>query len=86
MFVIPFFAVTVVFEQDPRDLGLQLGDVALGWRVVAIGVPLALLVAYVGSASPAMQAEYPQAKSTIHRPFLFLIAEAGYLVSVSNIS
>jgi membrane protease YdiL (CAAX protease family) len=80
MFVLPLVVMTVAFGRDPRELGLQLGDAAYGWRAVAIGVPLALLVGYVGSAGPAMQAEYPQAKSTIGRPFLFLIAEAGYVV------
>jgi membrane protease YdiL (CAAX protease family) len=80
MFVVPFVTMALVFQKDPRELGLQLGDTAYGWRVVAIGVPLALLVATIGSAGSAVQAEYPQARSTIRRPLLFLAVEACYLV------
>lgn len=79
-FVIPFVVMTVAFKSSPRELGLQLGDVRLGWRVLAIGLPMAFLAAYVGSANPAMQAEYPLAKSVKQDPRLFLLVEVFYLV------
>jgi membrane protease YdiL (CAAX protease family) len=72
--------LAAVFNRDSRDLGLQLGDVRLGWRILGIGLPLALLVAWIGSADPAIQAEYPLAKSVKGNPRLFLLMEAFYLV------
>jgi membrane protease YdiL (CAAX protease family) len=80
MFAVPFLVMVLLFQKDPGELGLQLGDTAYGWRALVIGVPVALVVAYVSSASPAMQSEYPQAKSTMRRPLTFLIAEACYLI------
>lgn len=80
MFVVPFLVVKLAFRQDLRKFGFQLGDVGYGLRVFVIALPILLLVAYVGSLDPAIQAEYPLAKSAIRHVPLFLFVELFYLV------
>jgi membrane protease YdiL (CAAX protease family) len=80
MFGVPFLVATLVFERHPRELGLQMGDMQYGGWVLAVALPVALLVAYLGSADRAMQSEYPLAQSVIGQPRLFLIVEVFYLV------
>jgi membrane protease YdiL (CAAX protease family) len=72
--------VVFAFGRDLGNYGVQRGDVRLGARVLALGLPLALLVAWIGSADAEMQTEYPLAKSVKERPGLFAITEAAYLV------
>jgi len=78
MFVVPFVGMTLVLSVSPRELGLQLGDVRLGGLALAVGLPVALCAAWIGSADPAMQAEYPLAKSVGQNPRLFLLVEVFY--------
>lgn len=80
MFCVPGFIVKVLFKKSFADFGLCLGDTKLGLRLVAIGTPLLLLSAYIGAGDPAMQAEYPLAKSTMQDWRVFLVVEAFYLV------
>jgi membrane protease YdiL (CAAX protease family) len=80
MFGIPALMVKGIFKKPLRDFGLQRGDVRAGLRWLMIGTPVALLAALVGSMDPAMRAEYPLAKSTVHHVELFLIVEGFYLV------
>jgi membrane protease YdiL (CAAX protease family) len=80
MFGVPCFIVTVVFRKRSRDFGFQLGDAKVGFRLIAIGVPVLLLAAYLGASNPAIQAEYPLARSMMENWGLFLIVEIFYLV------
>jgi membrane protease YdiL (CAAX protease family) len=78
MFVAPFVVMTLGFRVAPCEIGLQPGNVRLGGRILGFGVPLALLAAWMGAARPAMQAEYPLAKSIKGAPRQFLLVEAFY--------
>jgi membrane protease YdiL (CAAX protease family) len=80
MFAVPFVGMTIVLNHSPREFGLQLGDIRLGGLVLAIGLPVALLAAWLGSADPAMQAEYPLDKRIGQSPCRFLLVETFYLV------
>jgi membrane protease YdiL (CAAX protease family) len=80
MFVAPFVVMTAGFKADPREFGLQPGNVRLGGRILGFGVPLALIAAWLGAARPAMQVEYPLAKSIKGAPRQFLLVEAFYLI------
>lgn len=80
MFVVPFLVVKLVFKQDLCEFGFQLGDARYGLRVLVIALPILLLSAYAGSLDPAIQAEYPLAKSAIGHVPLFLLAELFYLI------
>lgn len=43
----------------PRDLGLGFGHARAGLVLLAVGLPLAALAGWIGSAAPAMRAVYP---------------------------
>ncbi len=80
MFVVPLFIVKVVFRQGLGEFGFRLGDARCGFRFVAVAMPFLLLLAYAASFDPAVQAEYPLAKSAMQRLPLFLTVELFYLV------
>jgi membrane protease YdiL (CAAX protease family) len=80
MFVVPSLVVKLAFRQDLREFGVRLGDARYGFRFVAAALPFSLLLAYVASLDPAIQAEYPLAKSTMQHVFLFLVVELFYLL------
>ncbi|MBN2414236.1 CPBP family intramembrane metalloprotease [bacterium] len=80
MFLIPFMVVRTAFRTGLRELGLRTGDLRYGLRFLAVAAPLFLLSAYLGSADPAMQAEYPLAGSSMTHAPLFLAVELFYLI------
>lgn len=79
MFAIPAVIARVVFKKPLRDFGLGLGDAKFGFTFVAIAAPLILLLAYSGSLTASIQAEYPLARSAVHSLPLFLAAETAYV-------
>jgi membrane protease YdiL (CAAX protease family) len=80
LFCIPALLVKAGFKRPLREFGLQHGDAREGLRLTAAALPVLLVAVYLGSADPAMQAEYPQAKSTIGHLAPFLIVEGFYLL------
>jgi membrane protease YdiL (CAAX protease family) len=79
MFVVPFLVVKLAFKQALHEFGLWLGDARCGFRVVVIGLPILLVIAYTGSLDSAIQAEYPLAKSSMQHVSSFLLVELFYL-------
>lgn len=57
--VIPALAGRTLLRMSWRELGLGLGDRRMGFVILAIAVPLALVAGYIGSQAPAMRAVYP---------------------------
>lgn len=80
MFCIPALLVRVGFRRSLREYGLQWGDPREGLRLVGVTLPLILLSVYLGTAGPAVQAEYPQAKSMMGHLAPFLLVESFYLL------
>jgi membrane protease YdiL (CAAX protease family) len=80
MFVVPFLVVKLAFKQDLREFGFRLGDARYGFRVVGIALPVLLVIAYIASLDPAIQVEYPLAKSTMQYVPSFLVVELFYLL------
>jgi membrane protease YdiL (CAAX protease family) len=80
MFGVPFFVVKVVFRRSLHEFGFRVGDARCGFRLVAVALPFLLLAIYVGSLDPAMQTEYPLAKSAMQHLPLFLVVETAYLL------
>lgn len=58
--VVPVIVIRVVWKQPLRDYGLGLGDVRLGWKVLAVGLAIALPAMWIGSRDPAMREAYPR--------------------------
>lgn len=56
--VIPVAAARAIGLR-PRELGLGAGDTRTGLALVAMGLPLAVVAGWIGSAVPAMRAVYP---------------------------
>jgi membrane protease YdiL (CAAX protease family) len=79
MAVIPAILVKVVFKKRLRDFGLTWGDAKFGFTFVAVAAPLLLLSVYAGAATPAIQAEYPLARSAVQSLPLFLAIETAYV-------
>jgi membrane protease YdiL (CAAX protease family) len=77
MFLVPWLVARTAFQRKGSELGLQLGDARYGFVAVAIGLPVALAAAYLGSLDPAMQAEYPIARSA-WRSFALIVATEGF--------
>ena len=80
MFGVPALIVKLLFKGRLRDWGLRVGDVRQGLRHLAIGLPLCLLAAYLGSLDPAVRAAYPLARSAVGHVSRFLAVEACYLL------
>lgn len=80
MFLIPFAIIRTVFRTGLQELGFRKGDLRYGLRFLAVAAPLFLLSAYLGSGDPAMQAEYPLAKSIMGHAPLFIAVELFYLI------
>jgi len=80
MFWIPYFIIKIGFKDKLKNFGFQFGDRRYGFRFILITLPLTIWIIYVGSASTAIQAEYPLARSTIGLLPLFLIVEVFYLL------
>lgn len=59
-FVVPVLVIRLVWKQPLREHGLGLGDVRLGWKVVAIGLVIAIPAMWLASRDPAMRAAYPR--------------------------
>jgi hypothetical protein len=59
-FVVPVLVIRLVWRQPLREYGLGLGDAGLGWKVVAIGLVIAIPAMWLGSLDPAMREAYPR--------------------------
>jgi len=57
--VIPALTSKHLLSRSPRELGLGLGDYKAGLFLLAVGVPVAIVAAYIGAGSPAIATEYP---------------------------
>jgi len=80
MFALPALISTVWLKRDLHEFGLQRGDTRRGLRMVGMGLPLALLIAYLAARDPFIRAEYPLAKGVMPHLALFALVEACYLV------
>lgn len=80
MFCLPALLVKTLFRKPLRDFGLGRGDARTGLRLAALALPFLLLAAYAGSSDPAVQAEYPLAKSAADSLPVLLTVEGLYLL------
>ena len=80
MFAVPLILVWVTSRKGVKDFGLQAGDARFGIKFVLIAIPVVIFIAYTGSLSPAMQHEYPLAKSVIGHTNKFMVIEIFYLM------
>lgn len=78
--LIPALIITLGFKKPLKYYGLQWGDWRAGLRWVAVGIPVLLVLAYFSAQNPAMQLEYPLAKSTLADWGRFWLVEAAYLL------
>jgi membrane protease YdiL (CAAX protease family) len=62
----------------PASLGLAAGDWRLGLALCAIGTPLVIFAAAVGSRDPALRTLYPFSRDTLASPAKFALYEAAY--------
>lgn len=77
MGVVPAILARPVLGRGPTTLGLGLGDTHWLLRLLAIGVPIAVIAGYVGSRSPAIPAVYPLGGGLTADPAAFA-AHAGF--------
>jgi membrane protease YdiL (CAAX protease family) len=61
-----------------RFVGLTPGHVGTGLLFAALGLPAALIVGFLGSRDPAMQAQYPFSKEACAGPRKFIRYEIAY--------
>jgi membrane protease YdiL (CAAX protease family) len=74
--------VVLIAAPNPRDflwfVGLTPGHAGTGLLYSAVGLPVALLVGFIGSRDPAMQAQYPFSKEACAGPRRFVLFEIAY--------
>ena len=78
-FAIPLAILRGLFRQSPEEAGLARGDWKFGSAAMALYLPAAAAGAWVLSASPAFQAQYPHYAPAATDWTLFLIYEACFL-------
>lgn len=72
--------ILIVQNVKLLDVGLTLGNRTTGVRVLLIGMPLAVLSAFVGSRDPQMKSQYPFSKLACRNAKTFVLYEVAYLV------
>jgi membrane protease YdiL (CAAX protease family) len=78
--VLPLVLNALWLRRSWTDLGLGLGDRRLGLRIMAIGIPLVVPLAWLASLMADVRAEYPEAQILLQRHDLVLPYEAAYLL------
>jgi len=80
-FVLPLLYSLLIARRKPAELGLGAGDVRLGAKWIAFGIPLlAAPILLVASRLPDVRAEYPLAKILITRHDLILRYDLAYVL------
>lgn len=62
----------------PASLGLCPGDWRLGLAICAVGTPVVVAVAFVGSRDPRLRAVYPFARDALRGRAAFALHESAY--------
>lgn len=62
----------------PGSLGLAVGDWRLGLAISAIGTPVVVAVAFLGSRDPRLRALYPFSRDALPSRAAFALHEAAY--------
>lgn len=57
--LIPLLIWLAVFRDDLRQLGLSAGNFKGGALILAAGLPVVILIAFITAKNPAFRAEYP---------------------------
>jgi membrane protease YdiL (CAAX protease family) len=78
--VVPAALADPVLDRPAWRLGLGLGRPRRGLTLLAIGVPVAILAAYIGAQSPGIQAVYPLGGQLRPNPAAFAVHAGGYLL------
>jgi uncharacterized protein len=78
--VIPALVVRFAFREKLADYGVRLGDPARTRRSILVLCPFFLLVAYVASRDPSVQAYYPINPGACISPGMFVIHAASYFL------
>lgn len=80
-FLLPFSYAVSYPKRKPADLGFGAGDIRLGAKWVAFGLPLLVLpIAFLASRMPDIRNEYPLAKVLLARPDLLIPYEVAYVL------
>jgi len=80
--VIPALTSKHLLSRSPRELGLGLGDYKAGLFLLAVGVPVAIVAAYIGAGSPAIATEYSLGNGLSRSLPVFLSVRVNLLQSV----
>jgi uncharacterized protein len=80
LFCLPALLCRLTLRRPLSDFGLRPGNWRMGLGFLALGAPLMLLAAALAAKDPAMQAEYPLAKSALQDLPLFIALEGAYLL------
>lgn len=80
MGVVPGLLARPVLGRSPFSLGLGLGDVRWILRILAFGLPAAVVAGWVGTGSSAMAAVYPLGGAVTRDPAVFAMHAGFYLI------
>ena len=78
--LVPAALAPIILGRRPQSLGLGLGNVKFGVRLLALGVPLAVLGGFVGARSEAVAAVYPLGQLVTDTFSSFAPHAAAYLL------
>lgn len=76
----PALAARPILGRRPLSLGLGAGNYQLALKLLALGIPVALLAAYIGTGSPAVTAVYPLGGRLGPDPAAFAVHAGAYLL------
>lgn len=79
-FAVPLGAGVLLAGKSPAQLGLCLGDVRAGLRLVVPALVVLAPLLWLASSDPDLQAEYPMARVATRSARLFLFYEAAYVL------
>jgi membrane protease YdiL (CAAX protease family) len=82
LFVIPALVTKFLLKRKLKDYGLAIGDSRLGFKLVALVIPLVVVpIMYIGSRFPEVRAAYPLSQSAKNSAQMFITYQLLYGLS-----
>ena len=81
--IVPILISRFAFGQRLSEIGLGIGDIKFGAKLIAIGIPLMIILGYMSAQSPSFRDEYPLYRNLLTDKsglWVYILAYGAYYV------